>query len=179
MLSLGVALGFGTVGTYAHWTDTVSVTGTSFTAGVLDLLVNGDADDSVSFTQMNVSNLVPGSTAAGVLTVKNVDSAPLKYDVSSSASNTDGKNLVSYLTVKVTGAATINGTAPAATCGGVALPGTGTTFSSPLVSTRRLLAPGASEYLCIQATLSATAPSAVQGGTTTVTLTFNATSDLS
>lgn len=179
-LSLGVVLGIGSVGTFAYWTDTVTVTGTTFTAGTLDLLVNDDADDAVAFTTMNFA-LVPGSTVAGVLTVKNEGKVPLKYTASSAATNADGKNLVGSLTAKVTGAASVTGTAPSATCGGTALAGSGTSFTADLVpvGSGRLLAPDVSESFCIQATLSASAPSSLQGGTTDVTFTFTGTSDLS
>ncbi len=62
MLSLGVALGVGAVGTFASWTDDVTVTGTTFTAGTLDLLVNG-GDPPAAYTTLNVaSNMVPGNT---------------------------------------------------------------------------------------------------------------------
>ena len=81
--------------------------------------------------------------------------------------------------VKVTADLTTAGSPPSRTCPGAALTGTGTTFNGALVTTGRLLAPGSSEKLCVQVTLPANAPSALQGATTTATLTFTGTSDLS
>lgn len=181
VLSLGFVLGIGSVGTFAHWTDTATVTGTTFTAGTLDLLVGADADDAVSFTTMNFATLVPGNTVAGVLTVKNDGNVPLKYSVGSGATNGDGKNLVGSLTAKVSGATSVTGSAPSATCGGTAFAGSGTSFTADLVpaASGRLLAAGDTESFCIQATLSSSAPTGVQGGTTNVTFTFTGTSDLS
>ena len=78
LLSLGIALGIGSVGTFAFWTDDVVISGTTFTAGTIDLRVNG-ADSLPSYTTLNMSNAVPGNTIAGVLTIRNQGSAPLKY----------------------------------------------------------------------------------------------------
>ena len=78
----------------------------------------------------------------------------------------------------MTGAASTSGSAPA-TCPGGVLAGTGSSLVGSLVSTGRTLAPGASETLCVEVTLPATAPSSLQAASTTATLTFSATSDLS
>lgn len=179
VLGLGAVLGVGAVGTFAHWTDSVEVSGTTFTAGTIDLLIAGDPDDAVAFTTMSFSALVPGSATAGVLTVKNAGTAPLKYTAVAAASNADAKGLRDHLTARVTGAATVTGSAPSATCGGSVLAGTGTGFNAGIVTTGRTLAAGSTETLCVQATLSAAAPSALQGATTDITFTFTATSDLS
>src|SRR5262245_51518747 len=77
-LALGVVVALGSVGTLAAWTDQVTVTGATFSAGTIDLKVNGQ-DSNVSFTTMSLSNMVPGNSTAGVLTVSNSGSAPLRY----------------------------------------------------------------------------------------------------
>ena len=41
----GSSLAVGATGTFAYWTDDVTITGTTFTAGTLDLQVN-DAEPS-------------------------------------------------------------------------------------------------------------------------------------
>lgn len=179
VLSLGVVLGVGATGTYAYWTDDVTVTGATFTTGNLDLLINADPDDNVAFTSISLSGMSPGSTAAGVLTVKNNGTTAFKYTATSEATNADGKNLAAGLTVKVTGAAAISGSGQASTCGGAALAGTGSTLSGGIVATGRLLNAGVTETLCVQVTLPTTAGNGLQDATTTATLTFAATSDLS
>jgi predicted ribosomally synthesized peptide with SipW-like signal peptide len=179
LLSLGIALGIGSVGTFAFWTDDVVISGTTFSAGTIDLRVNG-ADSLPTYTTLNMSNAVPGNTIAGVLTIRNQGSAPLKYTATTTASNADGKNVRGSLTVKVTAATTVTGTYPTATCGGAAITGFATSFTAAAFLTPgRLLAPTTEEQICVQVTLDATAPSALQGGTTSVGFTFTGTSDLS
>jgi hypothetical protein len=99
--------------------------------------------------------------------------------VDASASNVDTKGLGAALVVKVTNDGSTTGSAPAVTCAGTALGNTGTTFAANLVSSTspRLLAAGASETLCIQATLPGTLTGSVpgaglQGATTNVGFTF-------
>lgn len=177
-LGLGVLLSAGTLGTHAYWTDAVSVTGATFSTGTIDLKVD-NLDAGVDFSTLSLAGMVPGSSTAGVLTVKNAGTAPLKYTASSTATNGDGKNLAGALVVKVTGDSATTGAAGARTCAGSALASSGTTLTGSLIGTGRQLAAGAAETVCVQVTLPATAPSALQGATTTATLTFSGTSDLS
>lgn len=178
ILSSGMLFGIGSAGTFAHWTDQVTVTGVTFTAGTIDLKVNNQ-DSVTGYTTLNISNMVPGNSVAGVLTVKNAGTAPLKYTATTAATNADGKDLRSGMNVKVTGDSSVTGSSPSATCSGSALAGTGTSLNGGLVTTGRMLSSNTSETLCIQVTLSSSAASSLQGGTTDVTLTFNGTSDLS
>src|SRR4051794_41173988 len=177
LLSAGTVVGLSVTGTLAVWSDSVTVTGSTFSTGTIDLQVN-NLDTVTGYTTMNLSNMVPGNSTAGVLTVKNNGTAPLKYYVDASASNADGKGLGATLVVKVTGDAATSGSSPSVTCAGTALASTGTTFAANLVSstTPRLLNAGASETLCIQATLPSGATSTVAGATTNVGFTFNGNS---
>lgn len=179
LLSLGVALGIGATGTFAFWTDDVVVSGTTFTAGTLDLQVDG-ADSLPAYTSLTMSSMVPGNSIAATLVVKNNGTAPLKYTASSSATNTPvGKDLAAALTVKVTGDTSTSGSGVAKTCAGSALAGTGTSLNGSIVSTGRQLAAGATETICVQVTLGAGASTTLQGGSTAATFTFSGTSDLS
>lgn len=178
LLSLGMVVGVGATGTFAAWTDSVTVTGTSITAGTIDLKVN-NLDTVTGYTTMNISNMVPGNTTAGVLTVKNAGTAPLKYYLDASTTNADGKGLGAALTAKVTGDSAVTGSSPSATCAGSALSGSSTAFGASLLGSAaspRLLAAGASETICIQATLPTSAATSLQGATTNVTFTFSGTS---
>lgn len=176
-LSLGVVLSIGASGTFAYWTDSVSVTGTTFTAGTIDLKVNG-SDTVTGYTSLNISTMVPGNSVAAVLTVANTGTAPMKYTAATTATNADTKDLRSALVVKVTGDTATSGSSPATTCAGTALAGSGTTLNSSLISTGRLLAAGTNEKVCVQVTLPAGANTSLQGATTDVVLTFTGTSDL-
>jgi predicted ribosomally synthesized peptide with SipW-like signal peptide len=170
-----VVLAAGATGTYAYWTDSATVSGVTISSGSIDLTVNNQQNDT-AFTTMSLSNMVPGNSAAGVITVKNAGNSPLTYYVDGAASNGDGKGLGAALTVKVTGDAARTGSSPTFTCNGSALANTGTSFSANLVqsSNPRMLAAGASETLCVQATLPSGAATSLQNATTNVSFTFNA-----
>lgn len=174
LLSSGLVLGIGSAGTFAFWTDEVTVTGITITAGTIDLKV--DNQDSVTgYTSLNITDMVPGNSVAAVLTVKNAGTASLKYTATTTATNSLG----SALTLKVTGDGSTGGSAPATTCPGSALSGTGTSLNGSMIGTGRLLTANQSEPICVQLTLPSNAASSLQGTTTNVTLTFSGTSDLS
>jgi predicted ribosomally synthesized peptide with SipW-like signal peptide len=175
-LSLGVVLAVGSTGTFAYWTDDVTVNGTSFTAGTLDLQVN-DLNTVAAYTTLNLATMVPGNSMAGTLVIKNNGNVPLKYTGATTANNNDGKNLAGNLTARVT-LGTTTGTSPAITCTGTAIAGSATTAIGALTTPKRQLAPGASETICVEVTLPAAAPGSVQGGKTDVIFTFTGTSDL-
>lgn len=177
-LGLAVVLALATPGTYAHWTDEVQVSGTTITSGTIDLRVDGQ-DQVTGYTTLDIVPMVPGNSTAAVLTVRNNGTAPLKYTASTSATNVDGKSLAAALVVKVTGDASTTGSTPATTCAGVSLPGTATSLDGPMLSTGRLLAPEASENVCVQITMPPNAASALQGATTTIGIAITGTSDMS
>jgi len=178
-LGLGVVLVLGATRTFAYWTDAVPVTGTTFTAGSIDLKVN-DNNAVTGYTSLNLAAMVPGSSVAGTLVLKNTGTAPLKWTAATTATNADGKNLRGALLVKVTGDSAPSGTAAAATCPGAALAGSVATLNGPLTSTGRQLAAGASETVCVQVTLpAANADTSLQGATTSVDFSFTGTSDVS
>jgi predicted ribosomally synthesized peptide with SipW-like signal peptide len=156
LLSLGVVASVGATGTFAYWTDAVSVTGTSFTAGTIILQANG-ADDTLAngYAALSLATFVPGNSTAGVVTIKNNGTAPLKY---SAASSSDASTLSDAMVVKVTNDATTSGS---------------------LATAKRSLAAGASETICIQVALPTSAHTSLQGASSAVTFTFTATSDLS
>lgn len=170
-LSFGLVLGFGSAGTFAYWTDDADVQGITFTAGTVNLELQDDADDTVSFTSLNMSNLIPGQSSAGILKVENTGSVGFTYTATTSVSNS---TLASALDVKVTTGA-VGGTAPNLTCGGTQLSGTATNLSLALVTTARSLASSAFENLCIQVSMPSGASSTLQGLTTTASFTFTAT----
>ena len=178
VLGLAVVLALATPGTYAHWTDEVQVSGTTITSGTLDLRVDGQ-DQVTGYTALDITPMVPGNSTAAVLTIRNNGTAPLTYTAATSATNADGKSLGAALVVKVTGDTTVTGSAPATTCAGAALPGSAADLNGALFSTGRLLAPDATEKVCVQVTLPTNAASALQGATTTIGITWTGTSDVS
>lgn len=178
-LLLGLVLlgSVGTTGTWAFWTDQATVTGTGFTAGTIDLRVN-TLDSVTGYAALNLGAMVPGNSSAAVLTIGNSGTAPVRFTGASTATNADGKNLAGALVVKATADTGTGGSGSAVTCAGTALVGSGTTLNAALVPAQTLAA-GATTKVCVQVALPTNAASALQGGTTAVTLSFTGTSDLS
>lgn len=186
LLSLGLLGSALAVGTYAYWTDDVTISGTTFTTGTLDLQVN--ASDSYSTTTLGMSStpMVPGNTSAEVLTVKNNGTVPLKYTLTGGLAGTDAAafNTAAALKLTVVSGGTRSGSGNAATCTG------GTTIYGPtaltnvtttaIIGTRRgPVAAAGTEALCFQVTFDAAAPSTLQAKTATATFTATGTSDVS
>ena len=175
VLSLGIVLGFGSVGTLAAWTDDATASGATFSSGTIDLIVGGAANDAFDFSAMGVTNMVPGSTEAQTITVNNNGSATFKYTVTSAATNGDTKALRDALTWRIT-TGTASGADLSRVCSGT-LVISGTGINGSLISTGRQVLTTATETLCFEVTLPTNALTALQGATTTAILTFTATSD--
>ncbi len=185
-LGLGVVTPVLAIGSYAFWTDDVTITGTTFTAGVLDLQVN-TADSYVTTTlSMSGTPMLPGNTSAEVLTVKNNGTVPLKYTLTGGLGGTDAAafNTAAAIQLTVVAGGTRSGSGNAATCtGGSVLYGptalTNVT-STAIIGTRRgPIAAAGTEALCFQITFDAAAPGTLQGKTATATFTATGTSDVS
>lgn len=174
LLSLGVVLGLGAVGTMAAWTDDATSTST-FSTGTVDLQLNDEIDDDYAFTTLGLTGMVPGNSMAAALPVQNKGSLPFTYTLAGAATNTDTQNLAGQLQLEVKTGATVAGAGSAKTCSG----GTSVVSRTGLVGTAvtipDTLAAGATRDLCFQVSLSASAPTGLQGATTTATFTFQAT----
>lgn len=184
LLSLGVALGLGSISTFAYWTDGVAISGTAFTAGTLDLQVNNL--DAYATTTLGMSAMVPGNSSAEILTIKNAGTAKMKYTLSGGLAGTDAAayNTAGALKLTVLSGATVSGSGVSATCiGGTSVyPATALTnvTSTAIISTRRgPLAAGGTEALCFQVSFDAAAATTLQGKVATATFTATGTSDIS
>ncbi|MDQ3938045.1 MAG: CalY family protein [Chloroflexota bacterium] len=171
LLLLGLTLpGVGTsVLTIAWFTDSQSVGGNGFTTGTIDV------STSPSSAVLTAGAMMPGDSVNGSLVVTNNGSAQLRYALSTSAANGDGKGLreVISLTIKSEGAscATFNGTTLYA---GVLAGGAfGNSTPGGQLGDRALNA-GTSETLCFRAELPTATGNEYQGATTTATFTFDA-----
>lgn len=174
VLALGSLSGALWAGTFATFTDTQTATST-FTAGTVDLRLNGDATSAYAWTALSLSNMKPGDVLYKPLTVSNNGTLGYSYTMSSASTN-DGKGLRDQLTfgIKVV--------ADATTCDslGVGYTASGTTATaagalSAAAISARSLASGASEVLCAYVSLPSNTDNTFQGATTTTTFTFTAT----
>lgn len=77
-LVLVIALVCGAFGALAYFSDTETSTGNSFTAGTLDLNIDGANTNVAKF---NISNMKPGDQPTGTYTLKNVGSLPGYIDI--------------------------------------------------------------------------------------------------
>ena len=69
-----VAMAVG-MGTYAYFSDTETSTGNTFTAGTLDLKVDGMDDPNVE-TYFTITNVKPGDSGSQTIQLKNVGTVP-------------------------------------------------------------------------------------------------------
>lgn len=173
-------VGIGQLATGALYTDTTSGATNSFTSGT----VNITAANPIAV--LPASNMAPGDTAFGSITVTNGGSLQYRYAVTGSADNTDGKDLRSQLLVSVY-------VLPAASCNAAGVVGQ-TPLGGPAAVTAtapasqavfgdvaqgqqtgdQVMAAGATQTLCAQASLPLATPNAYQGSATTLTFTFAA-----
>jgi predicted ribosomally synthesized peptide with SipW-like signal peptide len=177
LLSLGLVVGFGAISTLAYWSDDDTVSVGAFTAGVLDMRLNGQ--DTLNLTStFTLSAMVPGESIAASLTVQNTGpgNVPFTYTATGLGSGT----LAPYVTYE----AFLNGTSSNGTSGGLrtgSCTGTSTgaaqalNTSKTLIATPQSLAVGATQNVCVIAKLSTSTPTGQQGTTTSATLTFTAT----
>lgn len=146
-------------GTLAYFTSTAASTGNTFTAGTVTLKLtdtNQVALDTIDSSVMG-SNMKPGDTAVGWVTVNNTGTLPFDYGLKYTATNTTGTfwavgspPTLQVYTAPNTGACTLAGLgsltsiSPATP---VSLTANTEIFNSGAVS-KRPVAAGASEILC-------------------------------
>ncbi len=181
IMSIGIVLGLGAVGTLAAWSDTSTATSGAFTTGRLDIKVGpapGVDNNPVSFsTALADAELFPGETAASGLLVTNAPgSVANTYTISVVASNATLGNL---LNSSVHSGAPVSGACTGPLVSTVTGLGTSKAFqqTTPTVGpVRRSLVVGGTDQLCISITMPSTATSPATAATGTVNYTLTATS---
>ncbi|MDN4161612.1 TasA family protein [Nocardioides abyssi] len=185
-LLAGVLVLVGGQGTFAFWTDEASVGGATIQAGTIDLKVNGK--DSHITTTLGMAAMVPGDSVAEVITLRNSGSAGLTYTLTGGLSGADALAFATpgalRLRIVENGVRSVSGST--ATCSGgneilsrvLQLSG-----ASLLGGPRGPVAAGQeAATLCFEVSMATSltaAPSSLQGKSTTLTLTFTASSALS
>lgn len=85
-LSLGIAIGLGSVTTFAYWTASASVEIGAMESGDLDVTLNGELagianlDGTLTTATWDASNLLPGERIAFDVTVTNAGSTPMDIE---------------------------------------------------------------------------------------------------
>lgn len=171
LLTFGLALSgaLGSAWSLALFTDTAALGGNAFTTGTIDIAT------SPASALVTYSNMMPGDTANGTLTVSNSGTAQLRYAMTSSSTNADAKNLRDQLTLTIK----TQGTSCAAFDGTTLYTGalSAGAFGNPAAGAQagdRTLAAAAGETLCFRVNLPSGTGNAYQNATTTATFTFDA-----
>ena len=172
VLSIGMVIGISVVGTLALWSSTVNTRSGQFTTATISIFADDVvADDTKTATfAFAPSGLLPGQSAAKVVTVTNTGSAALTYTALVSSGNALGRGM--RLTVIPGATAAANGTCSAGTAltTNTAITATPTAFTT---GRGTVAATNGSDPLCLQLTLPPDAPANLAGTSGSVLFTFN------
>lgn len=187
-LSLGVVLAVASTGTFAFWTDSANLTGTTFTSGTLDVKLDGTlpANDNIASATLSMTNMVPGATTAEVVTINNNGNVAFKWSLTGGLNGTDASTFATANAMKLTilEGGSKSGTGQTSTCTG----GTATTVantpltavtSTTLLTAQGPVAASGTKSLCFQFTFDSGAATSLQGKSLGAAFTFTGTSDLS
>ncbi|MDJ0359119.1 TasA family protein [Rhodococcus sp. H29-C3] len=178
VMSIGIVLGLGAVGTLAAWSDSATATSSKFSAGAILLHVNSKHETS-TMTSLAMVAMKPGDSVAGLLPVENRGTVDFRY--TATVTTTADSVLAPNLRVAAYRSATVINSVLAAgkVCNGTLINPAVALAPAPtsrnLISTARSLTVGASENICIQVTLdSSTVKPVAQGKSATVDFRFTA-----
>jgi hypothetical protein len=124
-------------------------------------------------TVFSASGIMPGATGSATVSVSNAGTGALRYAMTSSSSDADGKGLRTQLELTVTAGACPGAGAPLFGAAPIAA----AAFGDPAQGADagdRTLAAGVSEDLCFAWSLPLSAGNALQGAATTTSFTFGA-----
>lgn len=174
--ALGTLSGAVWAGTFASFTDDASSSAT-FTAGTVDLVAGGDADDAHDFASLTVPNMKPGDVQYAPLTIDNVGTLGMTYGMTASATDVVGTpaGLGAALQLAVRSVAAAGDCSAAGWAAGSNVVTAGSISAASV--TGRALAAAGGEVLCFQVTFPDTgvgADNALQGAATTATFSFTA-----
>ncbi|MDG3014323.1 SipW-dependent-type signal peptide-containing protein [Speluncibacter jeojiensis] len=179
VLSLGMILGLGAIGTLAAWSDTATATTGTFTIAApaknVEMKVSGQRP-SYSFTSLTASGMMPLDSTAATLEVQNTGDAAFTYTATANASG--DSTLAPFLTVTAFSGATVAGSGNAKTCSGGTNIGSTTLqvgTSKPLITTGRPLpASTGKETVCVQVAVSNAVTKAASGKSSGAVIQFAA-----
>lgn len=182
LLACGILLGTGAVGTTALWSTTAATTSGTFKTAGVEIQVGpsgGSYQASYAFTFPN--NLLPGSTTAAIVQVKNTGGIPFTYSSAVTGANAGLSTTLVARRATASPVSIAGGTySDDKTCSGGESMTAGigvATGSQTFSTTSGTLAAAAVQDICLQVTLSMSTPGTYAGLTNagTVTVTFTAT----
>lgn len=188
LLSLGLIVGFGAMGTMAFWTDQAVVTGGSITSGAMDMQFDttGGVGLGTSYPKSSISwtGLTPGEQKAFNLVVKNVGSPTFTYTATVTKGATPTWTYVGApITVRFfTGSAISDTTYPQEeSCSGSAIGAAQAVDATnkDLISSAQTIAGNQSQSICMVVGLASSAVNENQNRTGQLSFTFAATQAVS
>ncbi|MDV8010696.1 SipW-dependent-type signal peptide-containing protein [Rhodococcus sp. IEGM 1241] len=176
IMSVGIVLGLGAVGTMAAWSDNASATSGVFSTGTMDLQINDDqGSPSYGFTTLTKSGMVPGNSISAMLPVQNKGTSAFSYTMSATAS---ASTLAPLMKVAVYSEGAATNANNVGTCSGTLIetskPFTSGGTVNVIAAPRPLAASTGVENLCFLVTLDPAATVDVQNQTVSATFNFNA-----
>ncbi|NMM91767.1 hypothetical protein B2J88_47070 [Rhodococcus sp. SRB_17] len=150
VLSLGMVLGLGAVGTMAAWSDSATATTGMFSTSSVQLQVDNQRPTH-QFIALKRNSMQPGQSVAGPVKVQNTGAVNFKWAVAANGSGSS--TLVGKLTVSLHETAANNGS----TCSGTMIGTAKSVSTSPTLVTGRTLTAGATDNVCIQVKVDSTA----------------------
>lgn len=178
IMSTGIVLGLGAVGTLAAWSDTSVAKSGQFKTGTIDIMLDGVANNPASIsTGLKKASMLPGDAVSAAFVVQNQGSVVFTYTIGASMTDAPfGQLLVLEAYAGTTCSGTVLGTRTGLTTSTQPFVVSGTTtLTRPNVAAKVGATPGA-DPLCISVRMPSTAtlPGTVRTGT--ISLTFTATS---
>ena len=183
LLMAGTALiaATGATMSLALFTSQVAVAGNAFTAGTIVLGVN-PASAILTSGALMPGDVIPVGVPGQAVTVSNTGTGALRYSITGTSTDADGKHLNTVLLVIVRQPDVAGGNSCAAFTGTVLFSAVVPTAGVNMVGDPtqgfqagdRALAAGTNETLCFKASLPFATGNAFQGAASTYTFTFNA-----
>ncbi len=188
LLSLGILLGIGSVGTLASFSDSATASTGSFTAGTLDLKLNNaaattgtGANQTTAVNTLALGDMVPGESVAASFAVADAGSVGLTYTATATATGnlaTDSSGLkFSTYPGGVAGAvSTSSAGVRTQSCSGTASTTAKTlnATATSVIATSQTIAGNASSTVCVQVSLLSGAGNSLQGSTASASFAFTA-----
>ena len=165
-MSAAIVLATGGAGTFALWSGNAVAQPVTISSGTAGLTVN-DATSAV-LAGMDATKLGPGTSVVSVITLKNTGSTALSTAVTTSLVTANTGSLADELTIRLTPVPSVVACTPG-------LPGESGRISTFGTFPSDAIPAGGSALYCLELALDADAPSTVQGGSTSFSLTFTGT----